>query len=577
MTQLQKLKEAKNLHDVATLLNFKPNKLSYLLYIAEDEEKYKTFEIAKRSGGTRSIAAPDPRLKQLQRNLSVLLLNCLDELREKKLYKDDMAHGFLRKKGIVTNAVTHRAKRFVFNIDISDFFGSINFGRLRGFLIKDDRFELNPNVATILAQIACRNHTLPQGSPCSPVISNLIGHILDVRLAGLAAKNGCRYSRYADDITFSTNKKEFPQAIAMREPDSHAWVVGAELEVVLSANNYSLNTKKTRMQYCDSRQTVTGLVVNRKVNVRSEYRRRVRAMVHRLFTTGQFAVPSTKVAATAAGAVSSEEPGSLPQLHGMLGFIDGVDQYNIRKHGLRLEELSEKEKTYRKFLLYKDFFLAERPVVLCEGKTDIIYLKNAVRQLAAKYPKLGEQTGENKFQHNVRFYKFADSSTGRILGLSGGGGDFQKFAHAYLSEVGQFPTHPIAGLKHPVIIMMDNDSGANAVCSYALKRTKISVDRGGDFFRLGENLYLVLTPFLHGEKPSTIEDFFDDAVKLRTVEGKAFDPGDEHDTGTHYGKAIFAKEVVEKYADEIDFNAFRGILSRIEGVMSDYYASRLAL
>jgi hypothetical protein len=105
----------------------------------------------------------------------------------------------------------------VLNIDLEDFFGTVNLGRVRGFFIKERNFALKPRVATVLAQIACHDNALPQGSPCSPVISNLIGHVLDIQLSALARKTGCTYSRYADDITFSTNKQVFPPAIAKRE------------------------------------------------------------------------------------------------------------------------------------------------------------------------------------------------------------------------------------------------------------------------------------------------------------------------------------------------------------------------
>ena len=96
-----------------------------------------------------------------------------------------------------------------------NFFPSINFGRVRGFFLKDKHFSLQPPVATVLAQIACFENELPQGSPCSPVISNLIGHVLDGRLARFAKTHKCTYSRYADDITFSTSRKDFPPEIGV--------------------------------------------------------------------------------------------------------------------------------------------------------------------------------------------------------------------------------------------------------------------------------------------------------------------------------------------------------------------------
>ena len=111
------------------------------------------------------------------------------------------------------------------------------------------------------------------------MVSNLIGHVLDIHLMRLCAKEGCVYTRYADDLTFSTNLAEFPPSIAVASStDPHVWLPGKGLSRLVALSGFEINLAKTRMQYCNSRQEVTGLVVNRKVNVRSEYRRTVRSM-----------------------------------------------------------------------------------------------------------------------------------------------------------------------------------------------------------------------------------------------------------------------------------------------------------
>ena len=216
MSELQELRAASSLKEVAVLLQFKPKYLAFILYRKPVADKYKAFNIAKRGGGLRQINAPCPELKLLQRRLSDLLQNCMEEINSKGNLGNQLAHGFSRGRSIVSNAVKHRRRRYVFNIDLENFFGTVNFGRVRGFFIKAAHFMLHPSVATVLAQIACHDNGLPQGSPCSPVISNLIGHLLDLRLCKLATRYGCTYSRYADDITFSTNKPDFPSGIAMR-------------------------------------------------------------------------------------------------------------------------------------------------------------------------------------------------------------------------------------------------------------------------------------------------------------------------------------------------------------------------
>jgi len=158
------------------LLGYKAKALSYILYSLDDNAKYSTFDIPKSYGGTRTIKAPVPKLKSLQKRLSDLLQDCIAEINKGKEIKSTLSHGFRRNFSIVTNAKAHTNRRYVFNADLSDFFGSINFGRVRGFFIKNNNFNLDSKIATIIAQIACHENSLPQGSPCSPVISNLIGH-----------------------------------------------------------------------------------------------------------------------------------------------------------------------------------------------------------------------------------------------------------------------------------------------------------------------------------------------------------------------------------------------------------------
>ena len=140
-----------------------------------------------------------------------------------------LSHGFRRKHSIITNARPHKRRRHVLNLDLQDF-PSSNFGRVRGFFLKNHQCPLHEKIATLIAQIACHNNELPQGSPSSPIISDLIAHPMDVRLAQLAKKHRLTYSRYADDLTFSTGQKQFPAAVATPDPDAPtSWLLGREL------------------------------------------------------------------------------------------------------------------------------------------------------------------------------------------------------------------------------------------------------------------------------------------------------------------------------------------------------------
>src|ERR1700761_1966839 len=129
MSQLSLLKAASTLHDVAKLLQYQPKALAYLLYKKPAPTRYKSFQVPKRGGGLRNISAPAPELLLLQRRLSNLLQNCVEEINRDRNRKDDLAHGFKRDRSIITNAEKHQKRRLVLNIDLQDFFPTINFGR----------------------------------------------------------------------------------------------------------------------------------------------------------------------------------------------------------------------------------------------------------------------------------------------------------------------------------------------------------------------------------------------------------------------------------------------------------------
>lgn len=572
MSQLTALKSATTLNDVAVLLGFKPASLSYILYRKGAANKYKKFSIPKRSGGLRQICSPLNDLKLLQRRLADLLQNCLDEIIKANNgndgeYLDRIAHGFKRKRSIITNARWHRNRRYVFNVDIEDFFGSINFGRVRGYFIADRSFRLQPKVATLLAQIACFENALPQGSPCSPIISNLIGHIIDIHIAKLSGRVGCTYTRYADDLTFSTNKSPFPDQIARQTAENrHSWLAGRELCHVVAKCGFALNPNKTRMQYRDSRQEVTGLIVNRKINVRREYRHTVRAMVHRIFTTGSFDFEHSTPGNIGAATIQ-KTPGRPSQLHGMLGFIDGVDLYNKKisplVKGSNNKGLSSKELMYRRFLMFKEFYTAPAPVMLCEGKTDNIYITQAIRSLAAHYPKLADVDATG-IRIKLRRFKYTDSSTGRILGIHGGSGDLGNFIRSYKADISRFKA---PGLRWPIILLIDNDEGAKPIFNTIKDCTGKRPDPLASFTHIFKNLYLVTTPIIGGAEQSVIEECFNDATKNIRLNGRIFNPANTYDAETHYGKADFAYKVVKPHADKIDFTGFKPLLDRFVNVL----------
>lgn len=580
MSQLTLLKAASTLSEVATLLDFKPSAPAYILYKKLPAAKYTTFAVPKRGGGLRTINAPSPELRLLQRRLSDLLQNCVEEINQKRKFKDDLAHGFKRGRSIISNAVKHKRRSYVFNIDLQDFFPTINRGRVRGFFIKDANFLLDQKVATVLAQIACTDGGLPQGAPCSPVISNLVGNILDIRLCRLASANGCTYSRYADDITFSTNKPDFPQSIAKRSAgDAHKWEPGDQLAEAIVSAGFTINAPKTRMQYRGSRQVVTGLVVNGKVNVRTEYRRIVRAMANRLFGTGKY--QRMRMVPNAEGAsVPVMVDGNVAQLQGMFAYINAVDIHNaeiVAKNESRKKEardaLRSKEKLYRRFLMFKDFYAASVPVIVCEGKTDNVYLQCAIKSLAASYPKLATILPSGQITLNVRILKTVNTSTGRVLQLDGGASFLDAFVKAYCNELKKFKS---PGMRSAVLLIVDNDSACEPVLTTIRKIAKKKVERTDSVVHVAGNLYVALTPLSPPATESKIEDCFTQNIQNLKLGGKTFSPDNRADSSKHFGKHILS-EYVKDNAAKIDFTAFGELLDRITAAVEGHETKQAAV
>jgi RNA-directed DNA polymerase len=322
------------------------------------------------------------------------------------------------------------------------------------------------------------------------------------------------------------------------------------------------------MMYRNSRQAVTGLVVNRKINVRTEYRRTVRAMVHRLIRSGSFDV--LRPTQNAGTIVLEKRPGRLNELHGMLGFIDGIDEFNHHRNPRDVPAgLEKKENPYRQFLLYSQFYAAPAPVIVCEGDTDNVYLTHAIRALAANYPDLAEIKKGGKIQLKVRLYKYPRSSTARILGLHDGGSSvLSKFIFTYRDETDIFKA---PGMTQPVALLFDNDSGAKSIHSAAKQLTKHQVTV--PFLRLVKNVYAVPTPLPPGATESKIEDFFDAATKAIPYNGKTFHDGPGFDSTKHIGKQIFAHRVVRPNAAKISFDGFKPLLDSLVAVIQAHRAS----
>ena len=245
--------------DLAAALGLTIPRLRWLCFHAEAPEKthYVYFTIAKRSGGTRKLAAPHRQLATAQRWIFERILG--------RLPVTDHAHGFVAGRSTVTNARPHVGQRIVINLDLSDFFPTITFPRIRGLFTS---LGYSPAVATLLAlltteaprvevEFAGRTHyvatgprALPQGACTSPTLANLVARKLDRRLGGATRKLGWTYTRYADDLTFS----------APAAGSAQVALIFARVRAIVTAEGFAVNEAKGRVQR-GGRHTVTGLVV----------------------------------------------------------------------------------------------------------------------------------------------------------------------------------------------------------------------------------------------------------------------------------------------------------------------------
>lgn len=237
---------------------------------------YKRFTIKKRDGTDRVIFEPRNRLKIIQERILKFLQDRSGPLKP-------AVHGFVSKRSILTNAQVHCSQKIhhVFNIDLEDFFPSISFYRVRGVLEKHP-FNCSHQVATVIAHICTLDKMLPQGAPTSPFLSNLVCRSMDRDLTDLARKCLARYSRYADDITFSfpvRKTSRLPAAICQVDEDGDL-LIGTELHDIVTKHSFKINAAKTRLSDRTRRMEVTGLTINRFPNVRRVFIDRVRGALH---------------------------------------------------------------------------------------------------------------------------------------------------------------------------------------------------------------------------------------------------------------------------------------------------------
>jgi RNA-directed DNA polymerase len=271
--------------EIAAAMEMSVGKLRFLAFDRKTAtvSHYIRFKIPKKTGGERLISAPMPNLKQAQH---WILENILQ-----KLQVHDAAHGFRIQRSIVTNATPHVGADVIINFDLKDFFPAISYKRVKGLFLSFGYSEAAATKFGLLCTaaeveeleldgktyyVALGERHLPQGSPASPAITNLLCRRLDRKLTTMAESLGFTYTRYADDITFSASGDSL----------RHICNLLKRTESIVTYEGFAINQDKTRILRKSRQQEVTGVVVNNKLNVSKKILKQFRATLYQIEKDG---------------------------------------------------------------------------------------------------------------------------------------------------------------------------------------------------------------------------------------------------------------------------------------------------
>jgi RNA-directed DNA polymerase len=273
-TILLQLQSAHSVQDVARALQLDPDKFFYVVKNCDTGIYYNQFRVPKKGIGHRDIAQPLRGLALAQDRFCLVL---------KYVYNPGQyVKAFVKGTSFVENAQYHQGQQWILNIDLQDFFPTVSFPRVRGVFMSR-LFGFNPRVATILARVCTFQGVLPQGASTSPVLANIVAKPLDKLLLNLAKADQIKYSRYSDDITFSSSKRNIPASMVKTfRPQDHETQVtlGDSLKDAVRSSGFVINDRKTRLMLPNNRQEVTGLVVNMHANVRRRDISKLRMKIH---------------------------------------------------------------------------------------------------------------------------------------------------------------------------------------------------------------------------------------------------------------------------------------------------------
>lgn len=456
---------------------------------------------------------------------------------------------------------------------------------------------------------------MPQGAPTSPIISNLICQILDYKILILCKKYRLNYTRYADDLTFSTNNKVFSENYTL---------FLEELKDIVTSSGFDINAEKTHFQKFNSRQTVTGLSVNKKLNVQNDFYKKTRSMANTLYKTGKFTIDGKE--------------GTIKKLEGRFSFINELVKYNNRlvedrsltsniieykKNLLRTQEklfrlsdrkiktlawdenlrsLSMREKDYQKFLFYKYFIANKKTTLITEGKTDPRYIKAALKHYYSDFTGLVSSDGNN-FKYNISFLSHSNRMRYFFGFKEGGGGELQNLLR-FFTEGNTVENlleyfRKIIPLKpsKPVIFLVDNEFSKDdpLYCVAKFLKNKIHTTEYIEkklhtdyFYHVGLNTFIITLPISNIDMDNKdesklkgtdieIEDLYNlEEINEKLIKpnhgGKIFNRKKKEDNSKYIGKEIFSKFMISNHSNScIDYSKFRPLLDLINDLSENYH------
>lgn len=283
------------------------------------ESHYREFKLKKRKGGFRKITVPYPALLECQRWIYKNLLS--------KVKISHYAHGFSKKKSIITNARIHVGQRHLLKIDLKDYFPSIKKSRVIAMFYN---LGYSTEVAFYLASICCKNDCLPQGAPSSPIISNIISKSLDNRLYELCKKFDIRYTRYADDLTFSGDR------IPVRFIEY--------IKQIVETESFEINESKTQLHKKSGKRIITGVAVNSDtIKAPKKYKRKLFQKLHYI---EKYGLVSHRIK------LKIRNPNYLEALIGQLNYVLAIEPNNLKaQHYLSFLREIDKSRTHN--IVYK--------------------------------------------------------------------------------------------------------------------------------------------------------------------------------------------------------------------------------